>query len=262
MDLRYAQAFYTAATILHFGKASSELAIAPSALTRQIQLFEESVGESLFVRSNRRVILTSRGKEILELLRPLLAQDSAMSFRLKVGGLIGVIDNHFWPAMKKILNSNDLCIEVLETTSMPALDKLLNNELDIAFVNEKVQNELIQYFPLGKEELVLISKHKIQMKDLKSVPWIFCGHGNKLRSLSKIESRKQIKVSSINKVLDLVELGIGAGVVPISERLSKRNFHISALPIKNRETFLAVLKYDKAPAILSSVVRAITSEYS
>lgn len=260
MDLRYAQAFYTAATILHFGKASSKLAIAPSALTRQIQLFEESVGESLFVRSNRKVILTLKGKEILELLTPLLAQHGASPLRLRVGGLIGVIDNHFWPAVKKILNSNEIRIEVLETTSMPALEKLLNNDLDIVFVNDKVPNELIQYFPLGKEELVLISKHKTQLKELETVPWIFCGHGSKLKSLSKTESRKQIKVSSINKVLDLVELGIGVGVVPISERLSKQNFHISALPLKNRQTFLAVLKYSNVPEIIKTVVGTIISE--
>ncbi|MGZ3768714.1 MAG: LysR family transcriptional regulator [Bdellovibrio sp.] len=261
MDLRYAEAFYNAATTLHFGKASSQMGIAPSALTRQIQLFEESVGESLFVRSNRKVILTSKGKELLELLKPLLSQKEFQTLRLRVGGLAGVIDNHFWKSAKNLLNKNEMQITVLESTSIPALEKLLNGEIDIAFVNEKISNDLIQYHSLGKEELVVISKQRIQIKDLSNVPWIYCGQGNKLRSIAKTESTRQIKVSSINKVLDLVELGIGVGVVPISEKLSKRNFHISALPIKNRDTYLAILKYGKIPDNLRAVIAEIRNEF-
>jgi DNA-binding transcriptional LysR family regulator len=259
MDLRYASAFYTAATFQHFGKASAQLAIAPSALSRQVRLFEESVGESLFVRSNRKVILTPKGQELLELLRPLLSPTDQGSLKLRVGGLAGVIDNHFWPAAKKFLESNDLRISVQESTSGPAIEGLLNGELDLAFVNEKISHDLIQYYPLGKEELVLISRKRIQLKDLGAVPWIFCGHGSKLRSISKTESARQIKVSSLNKVLDLVEAGMGVGVVPMSRQLSERHFHIMALPIKHRSTFLAVLKYKKTPQLIEIVLSGILS---
>ncbi len=259
MDLRYAHAFYDAATTLHFGKTAKNLSIAPSAITRQIQLFEDSIGESLFVRSSRKVILTGKGTEIYELLKPLFLKGERPLHKLRVGGLAGVIDNHFWEAISPILKRNSIRLIVHESTSTPALEKLLEGELDIAFVNEKISNDLIQYYPLGKEELVLISKSRISIKELKQVTWVYCGNGNKIRSLAGTDSDKQIKVSNISKVLDLVELGLGVGIVPLSSKLSARNFHISTLPMKNRKTFLATLKYRRGPHLISEVVKDIVT---
>lgn len=262
MDLRYAHAFYDAASTLHFGKTAKNLSIAPSAVTRQIQLFEDSVGESLFVRSSRKVILTSKGTAIYELLRPLFVKGEKPLHKLRVGGLAGVIDNHFWEAVGPILKANSIRLIVNESTSTPALEKLLEGELDIAFVNEKISSDLIQYYPLGKEELVLISKNKISIKELKQATWIYCGNGNKIRSLAGPDSERQINVSNLSKVLDLVELGLGVGIVPLSSKLSARNFHISTLPIKNRKTFLATLKHRQGPHLLSEIVKNIVSPLS
>lgn len=259
MDLRYAHAFYDAALTLNFGKTAKNLSIAPSAVTRQIRLLEDSIGESLFVRSSRKVILTSKGIEIYELLKPLFLKGEKTLHRLRIGGLAGVIDNHLWEAINAVLKANSVRLIVHESTSTPALERLLEGELDIAFVNEKISSELIQYYPLGKEELVLISKNKISIKDLKHATWIYCGNGNKIRSLAGKESDKQIKVPTISKVLDLVEIGLGVGVVPLSTKLSARNFLISTLPIKNRKTFLATLKHRKGPALINDVVKSIVA---
>jgi DNA-binding transcriptional LysR family regulator len=258
VDLRYAQAFFEAASSLHFGKAAKQLAIAPSAMTRQIQLFENSVGESLFVRSNRKVILTPRGKELFQLLSPIFLGHNNPVSKVRIGGLAGVIDNHFWSAARKIIDSHPIELSVIESNSTPALERLLNGELDIAFVNEKSGHDLVQYFSLGKEELVLVSKQRISLKELQNHTWIFCGRGDKLRSLSKIESKTQIRVSSVNKILDLVEMGLGIGIVPVSEKLHLRNLHVASLPIRNRDTYIAILKYEKKPAIIQEIIDCIT----
>ena len=55
MDLRYAHGFFEVAKTLHFAKAANNMMIAPSALTRQIRLFEDSIGENLLIRTNRKL---------------------------------------------------------------------------------------------------------------------------------------------------------------------------------------------------------------
>ena len=54
--------FITLADQLHFGRASQTCNLSPSALTRAIQRLEEEVGQPLFIRDNRKVMLTAAGE--------------------------------------------------------------------------------------------------------------------------------------------------------------------------------------------------------
>jgi len=61
LDYRYLKAFMITARYLNFSKAAQELNIAQSAVSRQIKLLEESVGQQLIVRSSKKVLLTEKG---------------------------------------------------------------------------------------------------------------------------------------------------------------------------------------------------------
>lgn len=55
-------AFQHLAQTLHFGRAARGLGMSPSALTRRIQGIEEELGQSLLLRDNKQVELTSAGQ--------------------------------------------------------------------------------------------------------------------------------------------------------------------------------------------------------
>jgi LysR family positive regulator for ilvC len=61
MDFNSLTVFLSLAATLHFGRASRECNLSPSALSRTILRLEEELGQRLFVRDNRSVELTPAG---------------------------------------------------------------------------------------------------------------------------------------------------------------------------------------------------------
>jgi LysR family glycine cleavage system transcriptional activator len=63
------RAFEAAARHLSFKKAAEELAVTPTAISHQIRLLEEVLGQRLFERQTRQVILTNAGQQLFPPLR-------------------------------------------------------------------------------------------------------------------------------------------------------------------------------------------------
>jgi DNA-binding transcriptional LysR family regulator len=66
LDFRYLSAFLAVAESGSFTAAGKKLHVATSAVSRQIQLFEESCGAQLFFRTPREASLTPVGKRLVE----------------------------------------------------------------------------------------------------------------------------------------------------------------------------------------------------
>jgi LysR family positive regulator for ilvC len=66
MDIRELQLFLKLSETLHYTKTSHLMAISPSALSRTIQRIEDHVGQKLFFRDNRGVVLTPAGSRFRE----------------------------------------------------------------------------------------------------------------------------------------------------------------------------------------------------
>ena len=74
MDLRQLRYFTQAARRENFRKASDDVRVAQSALTRQIQHLEQELGFLLFDRVKRGVRLTAAGQRLLERSQHILAE--------------------------------------------------------------------------------------------------------------------------------------------------------------------------------------------
>ena len=64
MDYRYLKAFLLTAEFSSFSRAAEILKIAQSAVSRQIKLLEETLGEELIIRSSKKVLLTAKGQQL------------------------------------------------------------------------------------------------------------------------------------------------------------------------------------------------------
>lgn len=74
VELRLLKSFVAVAEELHFGRAAARLHISQPPLTVQIQRLEHDLGVMLFVRTNRRVLLTEAGHALLGRARHLLVE--------------------------------------------------------------------------------------------------------------------------------------------------------------------------------------------
>lgn len=85
--VRELRAFALSARLLNFSLAAREAGCTPSVLSRRIASLEDAVGTKLFMRTTRRVTLTSRGEELLahcERLEQVMA-DLAIDLRPREG---------------------------------------------------------------------------------------------------------------------------------------------------------------------------------
>lgn len=79
------RAFEAAARHLSFKAAADELGVTPTAISHQLRLLEDQIGQRLFVRQIRKVTLTSAGEALFPVLRDGLESFAAAIARLRAG---------------------------------------------------------------------------------------------------------------------------------------------------------------------------------
>ncbi|MFA0086743.1 LysR family transcriptional regulator [Vibrio sp. E150_011] len=83
--LRSVHYFESVARNLSFSKAADELNVTQSAISHQIRLLEDYLGEPLFLRQGRKLSLTETGEQYLEEVNPAIASIAKASQRIREG---------------------------------------------------------------------------------------------------------------------------------------------------------------------------------
>ena len=249
LDYRYLKAFLVTSRHLNFSKAALELGIAQSAVSRQIKLLEESVGEQLIVRSSKKVLLTQKGEALLKELANFeeKLQDiffGHMNKTIRVGILHGLLETWFNDVMVDFskISQHQLSVEVNSLDNLK--EKLHNGKYDLIFTTENFQSELVSSLKLFEEKMVLVSKNEINPKEAHLYPWIVYSEQDHLFQMFKKRSHKIVVVNSITTILKLVKKGVGIAVVPdhtVGDRElknydlkgPKQHIHLSSLNFKN-----------------------------
>lgn len=195
MDKKRLQYFVTLAQMLHFGAAAEKLALAQSALSRQIQLLEEELDCTLFDRSNRwNVSLTSAGKIFLAEAQKLLAQmaearrltsavargESGELFVEIVPAAVNVAS--FLHSLQRIQSHYPNLHFSIGTSISPVIyEKVRNKETDLGILRmAPVPTEELAMKSLANDRLVaalpqkhhLAGKKKLYLRDLRSERFI------------------------------------------------------------------------------------------
>lgn len=238
MDIEALHIFIKTAELLHFGKASRACNLSPSALTRTIQRLEEEVGQPLFLRDNRSVVLTHAGSELLAFARnsvqewqhfreTIAEQDRQVAGAISVYASITAVYS-LLPDLLEAYRSAYPSVQLALRTGAAerAIEQLLSGEIDLAVAALPDQKQSrLDFMPLARTPLLFIAPKSPDIPpdrklDLAHVPLVVPQSGVARKRLDAWLRKHHVvpnistEVSGNEALIAMVRLGAGIGIVP------------------------------------------------
>ena len=241
MDLYKLKTFRTVGVFLNFNKAAKVLNCAQSTISAQIKSLEEEIGELLFNRIKKRVVLTEVGEKMLFYANKLLSMEeealAEISSKKYPKGTIrlmvpeSIAANYFPTLIQEFLIAYPTISFDISNCSQSGLEIELRSEsVDLAFLFSESADFLnLNSEIIFREKLVVISspkntlaiKKNIDVADLSSqtlfLPKAGCGYGLLLRQLVNTDIARPssiIELTSIEAIKKCVLNGTGIAVLP------------------------------------------------
>ena len=257
---------------LHFKKAADECYVSPSTLSNAITELETQLGVKIFERNNKKVIVTSLGREILSKAKKIklevkniheLAQHNVdgLSSSLSIG-IIPTISPYFLPlVLPKIQKEfSNLQLKIEEGQSQILTNKVKEGDLDMAILALPYDVQDLMSFKFWEEDFFWVShsqnknagKSEIRASELEHSELMLLEDGHCLKDhildACNIDSSSQysLKASSLNTLIQLVKGKMGTTLVPemaLKELVgNKKDLSISHLdePGPHREIALII----------------------
>lgn len=173
MDLHQLFVFTKVVEHKSFSKAAEEIFLSQSTVSSHISALEKNLGVKLFDRVGRESVLTPPGERLYHWAQQLLLlKDQALldlneSMTELKGGIriaaSSVPGQFLVPQMIKHFRKDypAVTFHISEASSKITAEKVLNGSVDIGILGEKYEDERLQYIPLLKEHLVLITATNI-----------------------------------------------------------------------------------------------------
>ena len=237
LDLRSLEIFRTVASEGSVSRAADKLNRVQSNVSTRIRQLEKHLGKNLFIRTNRGLTLTADGQLLLSYANRLLQLSreatEALNQNVPRGVLrIGTMESTAVARLPEILSSYhelypEVEIQIKTDVARGLVNRLLSNDVDVAFIAEPVKFDSLHAIPIFEEELVLIVPHtfpelsRTQFFSGKTMIAFEQGCAYR-RYLEKwllnfnIVPRGIIDVSSYLTMLACVSAGTGFAIVPRS----------------------------------------------
>ncbi|MCR5217862.1 LysR family transcriptional regulator [Treponema sp.] len=282
-QLKYAVAVADAKNIT---EASRKLFISQPSLTAAIHDLEEEMGISIFIRSNKGVLVTNEGDEFLSYARQVLDQASLLEERFKglpdSNTIFSVSCQHYSFAVNAFVDvirefgGNQYDFTLRETQTHEIIEDVahLKSEVGVIYIssrNKDVINKLIKknnlvftpFLTTGLHVFIskknpLAKKEKIQLSDLSDYPYLTYEQGDynsfyyAEEPLSEIDfdCPKSIKVRDratlFNLLIGLNGYTFCSGI--ISQQLNGKEIIARPLDVKDSMTIGYLIKKNLTPS--------------
>lgn len=254
MDLRRLKYFITIAEEGQITKAAKRLHMAQPPLSHQLKLMEESLNCKLFERNGKTLELTKSGQVLYKKGKLLLSNfEDTISEIKEVGegsrGVLAIGADQtclsYLPEKISLMRKQypNLCFKIIEGDTFFLTESLLNKEIDIAILQQPIEDERFLSLGLAVEEFVLATptqwnlKSPILMENLKDMPFLsFYRHRNcsTFRFITDefkrhgFEPNIICECTDIAMVSSLISEGLGVTILP---RTSLDKFLINGIKI-------------------------------
>jgi len=272
-------------------KAGDRLHLTQSALSHQLRDIEEKLGVSLFLRHNKRMLLTQAGERLLSSAQEILdnlkrTEEDIRQIALNREGVLRISTQcstcyHWLPSMLKLFNVKFPRVEVrivVEATRRP-IQALLDNKLDLAIVYSPIHNRKITNKQLFKDELVVImqpdhplaSRTHIKAKDFADENLLIYSYPKeeslvfqKVLIPAGIMPKNVSQVQLTEAIIEMVKAGLGISVLAkwsVAPQLESGT--LRAIPLTGRGFYrqwnAATIKSKSTPAYLNEFVKLLAS---
>ena len=181
--------------------AGQALALSQSAISSSLQQLEENIGQQLFERIGRKLVLNRFGQSLLPNIASLLDQAVELDQQFLGNAMGGVIEigasftiaNHVIVDPMVDFQQQHPSVEIRFTSdNSPGItDRLTSGELDFGLIESPVTDPTILCAPWLEDELVvfaspdhpLAKRTKASMTDLVTTPWVLRESGSGARNM-------------------------------------------------------------------------------
>lgn len=264
MELRQIRSFVTLAELLHFGRAARLLNLSQPALSKQIQLLEDSLGGALLQRGKHGTKLTTLGRQFLPGAKALVRDSDALleetrraaqgdSGRLRIG--FGFHTFEIVPRVVVKLRRKAPGIEITlrDMSTAEQIAALQSERIDVGFLRLPVSPEFASRHVI-EDRLMLVSNAAEKLparwglRDCRDRPFVLISrerspnlhrHVMNLCEKNGFHPKVVQEVPEVTTALALVRAGLGLAIIPQSfstTRFAGVHFH----PLPGREARYAV----------------------
>jgi LysR family nitrogen assimilation transcriptional regulator len=256
MDLKQLEYFRHVAELGSFTRAASFLSVVQPALSRQVRQLEVELGQNLFERNGRGVVLTDAGSRLLEHTRGILTQVGRARQELEdqrngdsghfVLGLPPSLGNSVTVPLVKAFTRAlpNAQLATVEGLSAYILEWLAVGRVDCALVYNATATAHVDLQPLLDDPLYLIAPRSdgrpgkggsaalartaaaggiVTLQELAELPLIIPSRPHAMRmsvenALASVECKIRVvhEIECIPAVIDLVRQGHGFAVLPVN----------------------------------------------
>lgn len=271
-----------------FTRASQQLYVAQSAISRKIKMLEDELGEPIFKRVNKKVYVTPAGETLLRYARRIFQdiRNAKLEIseiahldrgQLRLGAGMLACTYILPPVLEKFQALHPrIDLEVITAPTDILLIKVRDNLIELGVFTLPIQHSDLEVVPLTTEEMVVVTspkhpvlskKSRIKAEEIQNYPLILFPKGARTRDVleeffrnASITPRVVMEAENVALIKPLVKINLGISIIPlrsVSEELQRGELH--CLKIQDykvtRQVGLVYHKSEHIPKILAELIR-------
>jgi DNA-binding transcriptional LysR family regulator len=243
MDLRQLEILQAIAETGSFTASGRKLHVSQSAISRQILLLEEELGEPLFLRVGRTVKMTPAAESLVQLGKRVFQDvretigvitDRTRELRgtLRLSGGMTVCLYVFPPLLKHLRRVHpQLDVRLTVTTAERSVQEIRAGRVDAGLLTLPMDESDLVTMPVMREELLVVTppghplarrrRRRVAPRDLMGQPFVLFEVGSATRRVidhfftsEKISPTIVMDTENVEIIKAMVKTGLGIGIVP------------------------------------------------
>ena len=285
MELAHSKALIAIGELSSFNQAGVRLNLSPPAVFAQVHQLEAEVGEKLYERSGRKVVLTPAGRLLMDYCRRfVLVHDEAVGAVRELSGLqrgslhlgcgphisVSIVPHLLRAYLERHPNVE---VRLVTGTDQILFEDLHAGKSDLMLMNLPVESADLVQDPLWRYELVFVvppsdpaaSQSTVTAQDLSTRRFILYQRSVVIESAIRefcvtvgFEPKVVMQNDQADSIKELVKLGLGISLLPLwSVSEDVRRGTLRLLRLENRHLFSVTGLIYRKSSHLPAAVRAL-----
>jgi DNA-binding transcriptional LysR family regulator len=241
LDLRQLEILQAIAETGSFTASGKKLHVSQSAISRQILLLEEELGEPLFLRVGRQVRMTPAAESLVQLgqrvfqdvretVGTITDRTRELKGTLRLSGGMTVCMYVFPPLLKHLRRVHPhLDVRLTVATAGRSVEEIRGGRVDAGLLTLPVEEADLVTVPVLREELLLVTmpthplarRRRVAAPDVQGQPFVLFEAGSGTRRVidhffatENLEPTVVMETENVEIIKALVKTGLGIGIVP------------------------------------------------